>query len=274
MRPAVDRQPKHEALHHGLHKGPVFVHLDRHAAGVVLPDDVEGDPLVTLRFSRNFTTHTEVVLSSDGVAQELAFEGQPFSCFVPWDAIVSMRSDDDDFAFFAQSIPEGLKDHIDVEFFTLLSEVSPMGRVEVVAGPLGPFVPRRETTLAVQYRQASPTAGTPVSASLTFKRGWNGHLSGTMTDDDGIPETTTMKGLWQGRRWTMTRQYRHSWFTDDNGDLGCAQGEPYVVHYTGFVDEREGALELRGIWRIRGSDGTEDAAGVWTAKTQTSTRRR
>lgn len=68
----------------------VFVHINLQTPGVLLPDYLMTEPVVTLKLSHWF--RGPVKLSDEKIVAELMFGEQSFTCFVPLDAVCGLTT--------------------------------------------------------------------------------------------------------------------------------------------------------------------------------------
>lgn len=76
---------KHDTVNRFLFDEYVLVHLTPSSAGVVLPDHLASQPMVTLKLSKLFRGSMSV--EADKVVAELLFGGTYHTCVIPFEAI-------------------------------------------------------------------------------------------------------------------------------------------------------------------------------------------
>ncbi len=69
----------------------VMVHLDARRPGVRVPPALRGDPQLRLNLSYRFASH-DLSVGEDAVGCTLSFNGQPYYCVLPVDAIFAVTS--------------------------------------------------------------------------------------------------------------------------------------------------------------------------------------
>lgn len=97
--------PKQEALAEALDHGVVMIHLDATRPDVQVPAAHKAEDHLRLNLSWGFKEHLK--LSEAGVEARLSFNGRPFLCEVPWDAIWMITSGKEG-RVFQKSTPPGV----------------------------------------------------------------------------------------------------------------------------------------------------------------------
>lgn len=70
----------------------VYIHLDPSTPGTVIPGRLRFRPQVVLQIGRNMPVPIpDLRVDIDGIHGTLAFNGIPFTCFVPWRAVFAVR---------------------------------------------------------------------------------------------------------------------------------------------------------------------------------------
>ncbi len=93
MEVAMSRSPllnKRQVLERLLDAGMVLVALDARHADVEVPSQYRGD--MQLRLNLSYRFELPMKLTDSGIEASLTFDGLPFSCNLPWDAIFLMVS--------------------------------------------------------------------------------------------------------------------------------------------------------------------------------------
>ena len=81
----TDETNKRETMESFLAEGMVLVQLDSRVDGVQVPDHLAGDPTLRLNISGRFGLPLD--LDEWGIHATLTFQGDPFECKLPWNAI-------------------------------------------------------------------------------------------------------------------------------------------------------------------------------------------
>lgn len=71
--------------------------------GVVVPNFLKSRRIFALNLSWRFEG-PPMVLSDEGISAQLSFNKEPFDCFIPWDAIISVRQKEVAYAFATDKI--------------------------------------------------------------------------------------------------------------------------------------------------------------------------
>lgn len=87
MAPPTKRASLERLLDHGM----VMVHVDARRPGVRVPQAFRGDPQLRLNLSYRFSTH-DLSVSDDYVRCTLSFQGMPFYCELPLEAVFAITS--------------------------------------------------------------------------------------------------------------------------------------------------------------------------------------
>jgi stringent starvation protein B len=82
---------KRAALEKLLDQGMVMVHVDARRPGVRVPPAFRGDPQLRLNLSYRFASH-DLAVSDDYVRCTLSFQGLPYYCELPLDALFAITS--------------------------------------------------------------------------------------------------------------------------------------------------------------------------------------
>jgi len=83
---------------------------------IKLPEYLLGNPNVHLDLSYNFGTNFPMSLDDDGIRAVLSFNKTPFSCFIPWDALWLVMSQDSSkphLILFPESVPPSVQKQVD-----------------------------------------------------------------------------------------------------------------------------------------------------------------
>jgi hypothetical protein len=76
-------------------RGNLFVHLDPRRPGVVVPPHLAGEPRLVLEVGYDMPVPIpDLVVSKAGIGGTLSFNREPFSCWLPWDAVFALVGDD------------------------------------------------------------------------------------------------------------------------------------------------------------------------------------
>lgn len=81
----------------------VLVHINLKAQGYELPDHLLGHPTVTLKLSRWFRGNLAV--NEDKIVTELLFNGNYFTCVIPYESIWGMTNPAGETMIWADAIP-------------------------------------------------------------------------------------------------------------------------------------------------------------------------
>ncbi len=81
----TDITNKRDTMESFLAEGMVLVQLDSRVDGVEVPDHLRGDPTLRLNISGRFGLPLDV--DDWGIHATLTFQGDPFECKLPWNAI-------------------------------------------------------------------------------------------------------------------------------------------------------------------------------------------
>ena len=86
--------PKREVCVALLEGTSIFVHLDPRKDAVVVPPWFKRQPQLVLQIGRNMAVPIpDLEVGTDGIACTLSFSRSPFKCFLPWDAIYALVSE-------------------------------------------------------------------------------------------------------------------------------------------------------------------------------------
>lgn len=88
----------------------VLLHLDSRVSAVKVPDNLLGNPLLTLKVSRLF--HGRIDLEESGISVSLKFSGEYFECFIPWNSIWAVSSDKGERKVWEDVLPEHMAQDI------------------------------------------------------------------------------------------------------------------------------------------------------------------
>src|SRR5690606_35679283 len=84
---------------------------------IKLPEYLLGNPEVRLDLSYNCGLNLPMSLDDDGIRAVLSFNKTPFSCFIPWDALWLVASQDSSkphLILFTESVPPSVQKEVDV----------------------------------------------------------------------------------------------------------------------------------------------------------------
>lgn len=86
--------PKREVCVALLEGTSIFVHLDPRKDAVVVPPWFKRQPQLVLQIGRNMAVPIpDLEVGAEGIACTLSFSRSPFKCFLPWDAIYALVSE-------------------------------------------------------------------------------------------------------------------------------------------------------------------------------------
>lgn len=78
---------------HLLESGITALHLDGRHAGVRVPARFRKDAWVVLNYSYNYHI-ADFRFDDEGIEASLSFSGQPYPCYVPWEAVFAITDKD------------------------------------------------------------------------------------------------------------------------------------------------------------------------------------
>lgn len=92
-----------------LRLGPVYLHIDPSVDQVVIPSGFMGRPKVVLVIGDE-STGRDMEITPEGFFGTLTFRGEPYTCFVPWDATFAVYPKQGHGVVWRHLIPEGIED--------------------------------------------------------------------------------------------------------------------------------------------------------------------
>ena len=100
-----------------LTQGSVFVHLDPRRDTVRVPPWLRAQPQLVLQFGYGLAVPIrDLDVDDEGVSGTLSFNRQPFSCFVPWDAVFALVGDDGMGMVWEENLPAELAAEIEAGY--------------------------------------------------------------------------------------------------------------------------------------------------------------
>ena len=99
----IENIKKKRTLEQFLSGDHALLHLNSTRTDVIVPAVCKGNPILTLKVSRLFSGRIEV--SEEGVSSSLKFSGEYFDCFIPWDAIWGVSSEDGEQKIWENFLP-------------------------------------------------------------------------------------------------------------------------------------------------------------------------
>jgi stringent starvation protein B len=87
---------KHEFVTALLEHGPVLVHMDARAEGVSVPERLQGEAKLVLRFGYSLIPPIhDLTVNETSLSGTLTFSGVPHHCVLPWSAVYAVVSEPD-----------------------------------------------------------------------------------------------------------------------------------------------------------------------------------
>lgn len=95
--PSVERlPPKRAVVRRLMGEGPILVQVDARRDGVSVPDRLQGDPRLVLRFGYDLTPSiVDLDIGEDALSGTLSFGGVAHRCILPWTAVYAVVSEAD-----------------------------------------------------------------------------------------------------------------------------------------------------------------------------------
>jgi stringent starvation protein B len=95
--PSVERlPPKRAVVRRLMGEGPILVQVDARRPGVSVPERLQGDPRLVLRFGYDLTPAIgDLDIGEEALAGTLSFGGVAHRCVLPWTAVYAVVSESD-----------------------------------------------------------------------------------------------------------------------------------------------------------------------------------
>lgn len=101
--PAENFDDKYKVVNALLEEEFILVHLSTEEEGISIPEKLKVQPTVTLKLSRRFRGAME--LKQDRIEADLLFDGEYFSCVIPWKALWGVSTPKGMGRIWTESIP-------------------------------------------------------------------------------------------------------------------------------------------------------------------------
>ncbi len=103
-----------------LEEASIFIHLDPRHRAVRVPGWLRSGPQLVLQVGYSMAIPIpDLRVDEDGIFATLSFQRSPFTCWIPWEAVFAVVSDDGKGMMWPEDLPEEISTDVDREFAKL-----------------------------------------------------------------------------------------------------------------------------------------------------------